>query len=548
MNMKKIHKENNTWKIDTSPVKKLIKYRYIFLAGMILAFVFYSLFITQQLTNTYDGLWLGSLLSAGEWEISLGRWMLIYLDRLHLGMQTEPIATCAVLAFILAGSILIVDMFRLRGTLSWLVPASVMTSTIVTCIASYRYTSISYALCMFLSVAAVWFLMAKTLGHIRYILSTASLVCALGIYQADISITAVLMIFAFIMMLLEKRDPKEIWRFVIEAVIVIVVGCIVYRIIAVLHMQLLDIAAADYMGADDLSVMSMIISLPKTIIKCYQHFYRFFLTDGFFWFNVFQRFWPFKYIFAGFMLLIVIMRLFRLAKDRRFISLGLVIAALAVLPIACDLSLIFAPETTNYMLQQTFGVFMVFPCVLCLLNDRGGEPEKAAASLSDGGAAAGGKKRNFAKGIFVFLAVFFIHGNALQCNRDIMAMYEGRNATRAMMERMVDELMRKGLLSRDRQYAIMGSPADNKTLFVTTDLFDRVNAYARYGKFWNEANAMNMSYKGLTRDISVNMPIVDNDTWNALHGLDEVKSMQAFPAEGSIKEVNGVIVIKLAYD
>ena len=113
---------------------------------------------------------------------------------------------------------------------------------------------------------------------------------------------------------------------------------------------------------------------------------------------------------------------------------------------------------------------------------------------------------------------------------------------------MVDELMRKGLLSRDRQYAIMGSPADNKTLFVTTDLFDRVNAYARYGKFWNEANAMNMSYKGLTRDVSVNMPIVDNDTWNALHGLDEVKSMQAFPAEGSIKEVNGVIVIKLAYD
>ena len=44
------------------------------------------------------------------------------------------------------------------------------------------------------------------------------------------------------------------------------------------------------------------------------------------------------------------------------------------------------------------------------------------------------------------------------------------------------------------------------------------------------------------------MPIVDNDTWNVLHGLDEVKSMQAFPAEGSIKEVNGVIVIKLAYD
>lgn len=80
-----------------------------------LSAIFYSVFITQQLTNTYDGIWLGDYLSAGAREVSIGRWMLIYLDRLHLGMQTEPLAAGLTLAFILAGAILMIDMFRIRG-------------------------------------------------------------------------------------------------------------------------------------------------------------------------------------------------------------------------------------------------------------------------------------------------------------------------------------------------------------------------------------------------------------------------------------------------
>ena len=401
-----------------------MRYRRLFFAGLVLSVIFYSIFITQQLTNTYDGIWLGDYLSTGAWEVSIGRCMLIYL-----------------------------------------------------------------------------------------------------------------------------------------------------RIIAVLHMQLLDIPPADYMGADSLSIGNMILSLPESIGECYQHFYRFFLTDGLYHFNTFQRFVLFRYLFAGFMLLAVAVRLAGLFRRKHFVGAGLVAAAILVLPIACDLSMLFAPEA-GYMMQQTFGLFMVFPCVLCLIGTcredgyteaveaseheisewSGKDRPSAEASSANVNASepfAGLKngahsvRRSVAAGAFALLAMFFIYGNAWQCNRDIMAMDEGRTATRAMLERMVDDLIRDGLLSRDRQYAIMGRPADNKTLFVTSGVFDGANAYARYGEFWTDTNSMFMYYQGLLRDISVNMHLVNNETYEALRNTQEVKSMPAFPAEGSIREINGGVVVKL---
>ena len=172
----------------------------------------------------------------------------------------------------------------------------------------------------------------------------------------------------------------------------------------------------------------------------------------------------------------------------------------------------------------------------------GGKACGSFAGLKNG---AHSVKKSVAAGAFALLTMFFFYGNAWQCNRDIMAMDEGRTATRAMLERMVDDLIQDGLLSRDRQYAIMGRPADNKTLFVTSGIFDGANAYARYGEFWTDTNSMFMDYQGLLRDISVNMPLVNNETYESLRNTQEVKSMPAFSAEGSIREIDGVVVVKL---
>ena len=505
----------------------IMSYKKLYIHLFLFSTIFYIVFISQTLTNVYDGLWNGFAYTAGAQEFSTGRWMLPYLDRLHLSMHLEPITSCMTLALILAAVILILDIFKVKGLLSCIISIYVMTSTVITCILSYRYTAMTYGLCVLLSVAAAWVLTHRELNLWRYLLSCGCVVLSLGIYQANIAVTAMLMIFMFIDMLLRERPASEIWKHVIASALILILGCITYRVIAVLHMTVLDISPSTYMGADEISVSGMIVALPDSIRKCYDTFRRYFFTDGFIYYNIFQRFGIFKYVFTGFMVLIGVMGIWRLVRNRRYGSAVLVVLAYLVLPIACDLSLLFAVKA-GVLIQMTFALSLVFPLMLCIAD----MPALKAFGWP-------------AVCTFLMIAAFFTYGNAWQSTRDIDAMYEGRNASRNLMEHVADELIREDLLSVDREYVLIGCPADNETLFVTTNLFERTNSYARYGEFWTAADCMRMSYYGILRDISVNMPLVTDDVYESMRYLPEIESMPQFPAEGSIKEIDGYVVVKV---
>lgn len=52
--------------------------------------VLYSQLMTHQLVNAYDGLWEYTYHSAGKWELSLGRWFWLYLDKIRFGINNDP--------------------------------------------------------------------------------------------------------------------------------------------------------------------------------------------------------------------------------------------------------------------------------------------------------------------------------------------------------------------------------------------------------------------------------------------------------------------------
>ena len=516
---------------------KLKAYWKLFICIYAFSVVFYILFITQQLTNTFDGLWHDSYYTAGWLEFSTGRWVLPYMDRLHLGMQVEPVASCLTIGLILLAVILIIDMLKLRGPLAYIAAAYIMTNTIVTCILSYRFTAISYGLGVLLGAAAAWLLMQDYMGRLRYLLSLICLIGCLGIYQANIAVAAVLMVFIFIRMIMESRDRKELISFALSCVALMILACILYRVIALLHMWVFNVSASDYKGADSLSVAGMITSLPRSIAKCYDAFYRYFLTDGFVFYNIFQRFGPFKYVFSGSMILIALIRLFGLLRKKDITGLILAALALLVLPIASNMALLFATEA-GVMIQMTFAMAIIFPCMLSLAGD---------ALYIDAAAFKDKAIRHLIVPLGVLLlTVFITWGNALQSSRDINAMYEGRNATRALVDRVIDELIREDMLLSDKEYAFIGRPADNELMFHTTDMFGRCNSYARFGEFWTGADCMRMSYQAMLLDCSADLKLVEDTVYDSMRVMPEVKDMPAFPEEGSIEEVDGIIVVKVA--
>ena len=206
-----------------------------------------------------------------------------------------------------------------------------------------------------------------------------------------------------------------------------------------------------------------------------------------------------------------------------------VLATLAflALSIVYGLSQLFGVKAGE-LFRMIFALSLVFPLILCIADM---PPLKGFG--------------RHAVSIFFMIAVFFTYGNAWQSTRDIDAMYKGRNASRNLMEHVADELIHEDLLSTDREYVLIGCPADNETLFVTTNLFGRTNAYARYGEFWTATDCMRMPYYGILRDISVNMPLVTDDIYESMRCLPEIESIPEFPAEGSIAEIDGYVVVKV---
>ena len=196
-----------------------------------------------------------------------------------------------------------------------------------------------------------------------------------------------------------------------------------------------------------------------------------------------------------------------------------------MLPIACSLSLLLAPEA-DLLIQMTFSLALVFPCVLSL----------ADFAWYDGAVPV-------VRCAFSLVTLCFVLGNAWQSDRDMISMYDGRKATESLMNRVVDELMYKDLLSSDREYVIIGRPADNDTFFVVSDLLERTNPYARVGEFYEVVHPE--SYKAVIRNISVRMKLASYETHRRILELDEARSMPEFPAEGSIREIEGYVVVKV---
>ena len=94
------------------------KYKSLAAFGGIYAVVLYSLMMTQQLTNTYDGLWHQNYRQPNSHELSLGRWCLLFLDKMCMGLHADPVISLAALALFAFGFILVIDLFDIHNKLA----------------------------------------------------------------------------------------------------------------------------------------------------------------------------------------------------------------------------------------------------------------------------------------------------------------------------------------------------------------------------------------------------------------------------------------------
>lgn len=508
----------------------LVKYRTIAISGLLSGLVLYSLLMTQQLTNTFDGLWQQNYNHAGIAELALGRWLLHFIDKLVMGVHADPITSILALSLYIAGFLLVLDLFDLKHKIEqYLCMALFISSTLISNTLSYRFTSLGYGTAFFLAALSIYVII-KVRNHCYSICAAGILLgLSMACYQAYLAAFCTVASFYAIYCCNETKaissqsSSNGVICYLIRVISCVCIGILFYYVSLMLCLKLYNVSLSSYNGVNQLSLGSVLSDLPQSIFKTYQFFYAYFFMDTL----KINRLQPFG-IFYFLMALLIGMTICiasKAWKGKKKRLLLLLFPALAIIPIASNAYMLLAGDKLE--LQMTAGLAMFAPLTMAI-----------AFSCID--------EKRFSRIACILLCIALAYGSSMQVWVDQEAMYEGQNSCDTMITQVISDLNQKDLLSSDYEYFFVGVP-ENNSLFSVSDTYYCANAYAQMGRFWTSGNCCQMSYEGLiNRRMGLNLPISYLPYENVSAKLN-VAEMPEFPRKGYITMLGeNTVVIKIS--
>lgn len=496
------------------------KYRFAALFGFFFGALLYSLMMSQQLTNTFDGLWQQNYRQSGMLELTSGRWMLFFADKLVMGLHADPIASMAALALYIIGFLLVLDLFGVESRLpGCLCLGLFLSSTAVSNTLSYRFTSIGYGLAYLLAVLGVYAAIKLRHPLAAMGLSGIFLGCTMACYQAYLAVFCTVALFYLIFLC---QGETNLFRPLIRLGGSLMIGAVFYVASLSFFLTLSQASLSEYNGIGGISLSSMLLGLPQNVLKTYQYFGAYFCMDKLM-LNRLQPLGALNLLLALLMVLIIAIAIkaWKVKKPRA----AVVLLAAAALPVAGNAYMLILGDKLE--LQMTAGLAMFMPLTFVL-------------------AYSCFREKWLLQRACALFCVALLYGNSMQVWFDQEAMYEGRNACETMAAQVIDDLKHADLLSPERKYYFIGVPADNP-YFSVSSIYDQANAYAQMGNFWVSGNCAQMSYHGLIHKyMGFNLPI----SYLSFEDVAEqiaVSDMPQFPEDGYMALLDeDTVVIKIS--
>ena len=531
------------------------KLRVVFINLIVCSLTYFTL-ITNELTNTYDGMWQGSFYRDYEWVTSIGRWFWPFIGFGRRHVSPEPFTSLFSILLYILGACLIISIFDLWNSwVKYLVVTGCVVNTSVLACLSYRYMSPTFAFSFFSAILPVWliakFKPAKVTGKaILLSLAILSVVLSLASYQANIGCFCLLIVFVLVKINEEDKTIKELFTFVLKAIIILGIGCVIYKIIWDVVLRYSGLSAAEYRGADSLSVIEMVEHLPIRIKDSYNAWLDYAWRKDNIKHNIFQN--KYSIMFKGPMVILFLLMAFSPKKGEEHEKKALInvilrrcisVCLLLLLPVAENISFLLSYKGGDMMIQMSHPMAIEIMVLLCLLINRYDTLKNI--NIYKG---IGGKYKNaISSAVFGFFIVCILYGRMIAVSVDQHEMLVSRNTSCALFNRVISDVETKGLLD-DKQLGvvIIGRPSDNP-LFYKDNLWDLSNGYSHYGEFWLGGDCCTQSYRGFLRDAGVNILLnPDHEHWHYFETKEEVQTMPAYPKEGYVEIIDDCLVIKLS--
>ncbi len=525
--------------------------------------------IFLRLTNQYDGLWNQDDYMAGAWELSNGRWFWPYLDHARFGISLDPLPGIVAMAGFVLAVLMIGRILEIRWNLqSYLAAMVFLASTGIACQLSFSYMSLTFAFSTVTAVLAVYVLtvlpgscrgciLQKSESHagkaadagkecgrnrnrillgVRFplvLLSAAVIAVMMGCYQASLGITCLCAMAYFMRQLTERENSCRERRgaalhFAWEMFLALVFGGVLYIAGLKLHEWLFHVEPADYQGFADLTAEYLLQHLPEGILHAYYTFGAMFLDGTFLvFFGQTGKWVRLLYLVPVLLLIVQIARC-----GREDLINGILMAAGAViLPVFANAFYLLAPESECHM-QMIVPMTLVIPLVFWTTVRELPAGRRVCARCL--------------RGISVLGCGLFLWTGAAMTLTDEYAMYVGRRATEQMAKGILSSMNAQNYDYLSGSILIVGNPCES-SVFQKTELYQKANAYAQYGNWTDELGLNNQIWEEFFSNyLRVNVSFAAADTRDTICSLAEVAAMPVYPAAGSVQNIYGAEVIKLA--
>lgn len=437
-----------------------------------------------------------------------GRWMLALTSYIFPDVSMPWIYGVISLGLISATVCFIVRIFNIRNkVLQGLLAGLMVTFPAQDSIFCFTFTCAPYALALFTSVLSVYIFIC-TQGNKRYFLSCAVLACALGIYQSYMALAASLYVILMIRALITGKSAKDVLCAGIVYVMMLLVSIGVYYAVTMLACKLTGTELLQYGYSEN--------SIVFRALLAYSSFVRTLFSGYFGYVNDPASVIAHGVCSAAAAALVIIF----LIRKKSLAETALTVLCIALLPLSID-SLYLIAQTgiisswTQYPFVCIYILAVVIVDVLC-----------ADVRLRD---------------IAMLAMTVIMISNIFFANKVYLKLFMDYENAYAFYTVLASDIKKSPDYRSDMKVYVAGEADDGvqplhelKLGLFNGPADDLINVYTK-GVFMNYY-------------IGYDIPMIAFEEYHTraeLEASPEYSAMPAYPAEGSIAEINGYLVVKL---
>lgn len=462
--------------------------------------------------------------------ITSGRWFLTVLgdfceNILDLGYNLTWVNGLVFLVLIAASATFLTEIFQIRSRFGAGLLGCLMATFPTVCASMvFRYTVPYYGLSLLLSVVAAWVVDRKRWG---VLLSALCIAFSMGLYQAYVPFT--IGIFLLVLMRQSLQQDKTLGALILQGVrycACLILGVVLYFLLLKVTMALYstngEVVLDTYQGIDSMGKISL-STLPYLIKKAWFSAALFTVQN----YCDITGTVVLKVLWSGLLVVILMTAALLILENRKkiwncafFCLMGL------LLPLGVNFIVIMAPEGIVYTIMVYS--FVLIGCAPLMLMEY--LPE-------------GKMRKLILRGVGV-LAALIVFYNGYYANLNYTRLYYANRQVENYFAGMAAQMRMTEGYTPDIELVILGDQLQDP------NLWEIWNTEPTYGGFHgsNAKGLINAAYsvdQWINNYLGLGSPRADASAIQEMTKHPEAQQMPCWPSQGSMKVVDGYLVLKL---